>query len=146
MQKLTIFTAIISLVLALAACSPPNRAGAEGSAITLPGTAWAVKAIAGNSVQGNLTVTVNFGEDGRISGTSGCNRYFSDYKVDSNTLTIGLIAGTKMMCGPDAMKIEHNFLSLLHKAETFSVSNTGSLVITANNGDMIKAAKSETKH
>lgn len=148
MNRITTFTAAIVLLLSQSGCSPAEHNAAETHAadtpsVSLTGAQWLVTEIAGASIENSISVSLSFDEDGRVSGSSGCNRYFAGYKVDNNKMTFGPVAGTKMMCGPAAMNVEHSFLSLLHKAATFSASNTGGLVIAAKNGDAIKAVRSD---
>ncbi len=40
----------------------------------------------------------NFTEDGKLSGSAGCNNYNASYQVDGDSLTIGPVASTKMAC------------------------------------------------
>jgi heat shock protein HslJ len=44
--------------------------------------------------QPNLTL----GEDGKVSGTDGCNRLVSTWKQDGDTVTFSVVASTNMHC------------------------------------------------
>jgi heat shock protein HslJ len=58
---------------------------------------------------------------GRITGTSGCNRYSAAVTEGKSPgeLTVGLIAGTRMTCPGPQSEIESRFLELLAGARTF---------------------------
>jgi heat shock protein HslJ len=65
-------------------------------------------------------VTLAF-DAGRISGTSGCNRYttgVTDGKAPGE-LTVGLFAGTRMACPEPQSAVEARFLEQLSGARTF---------------------------
>lgn len=49
-------------------------------------------------------INLEFTEEGTLSGSDGCNRYMSGYRLEGDRLTIGPIATTRMACrGPDAV-------------------------------------------
>ena len=63
---------------------------------------------------------VAFGVDGKITGNSGCNRFFGSFEITgAGTLTIGPLATTKMLCPDQQMETEKRFLDLLGSAKTF---------------------------
>lgn len=55
-------------------------------------------------------------ENGRVSGSDGCNRYGAPYTAGENTLTISdKMMSTMMMCPPETMKNAQQFReALLH--------------------------------
>ena len=98
---------LATAVLALAACRPVTREGASaaGGAATgggaeapaagstasnpLAGTGWTLATLNGEASLADTEITVNFGEDGRLSGSDGCNRFSTSYTVDGDSITIG---------------------------------------------------------
>jgi heat shock protein HslJ len=67
-------------------------------------------------------VTAEFGPDGQMAGSAGCNRYFASYTVDGGNLTIGQAGSTMMACEPVAvMEQEAQFLAALGTAATWQV-------------------------
>ena len=46
--------------------------------------------------------TAKFGEDGTVTGSSGCNTYNTSYQVGGRNITIGPIAITQKMCSEPA--------------------------------------------
>lgn len=61
----------------------------------------------GSSVEafGDRPATFQF-QDGRLSGTTGCNRFFSAYTRDGETLTIETGGSTLMACFPEALAVQ----------------------------------------
>jgi heat shock protein HslJ len=66
-----------------------------------------------------------FGEDGSLSGSSGCNNYVTSYTAEGDQLTIGRVASTMMFCAePEGvMEQEAAYLAALETAATFTIVN-----------------------
>lgn len=98
----------------------------EPSALT--GTTWVVTGYNnGNeavvSVVIGTELTAIFGEDGSLSGSAGCNNMAGSYTTQDNTIQIGPIATTRMMCvEPEGvMEQEAQYTAALMSAATYSV-------------------------
>ena len=92
----------------------------------LVGTNWTLDSIyAGDSVSSVIPgtrLTAVFGEDGRVSGSAGCNSYFAQYTSTGTSLSISGIGSTKMYCtAPGVMRQESTYLSLLGQVTSFSI-------------------------
>ena len=94
----------------------------------LGGTSWTVinynngnEAVVG-MIAGS-EVTLNFGTDGTVSGSAGCNRYTGGYQAENQTLKVGQLATTMMMCAsPEGvMEQETKYLTALQNAATYSI-------------------------
>ncbi|MGL5882076.1 META domain-containing protein [Synechococcus elongatus] len=67
-------------------------------------------------------VTAQFAADSqRLSGFTGCNRYFATYKVQQQQLTVGAIGSTRMACGRDQATQEQAFLQLLAASHSYQL-------------------------
>ncbi len=97
----------------------------------LGGTSW--EAIGYNngkqavtSVLEGSTITADFGEDGTLSGNSGCNNYKGSYTVTGNQIKIGPLASTRMACSDPAgvMEQEAQYLAALETAATYQIEGT----------------------
>jgi len=93
----------------------------------LVGTNWTLESIhagdAVTSVIAGTTVTAVFGEDGKVTGSAGCNRYFASYNVSGMSLSIDQIGSTKMSCTtPDGiMNQEITYLNILGDVKSYAI-------------------------
>ena len=93
----------------------------------LVGTTWTLDSLytadAVSSVIAGTTITAVFGEDGRVSGSAGCNNYFGSYTVTGSSLSTSSIGSTKMNCpGTGIMQQENTYLASLGKTAGFTIS------------------------
>jgi heat shock protein HslJ len=110
----------------MAACT--NTAPQAGADTDLAGTSWEATGYtdgsqADTSVLAGTTLTANFGEDGTLTGNSGCNDYSGPYKVTGNQIGIGPLSSTKKACSDPAgvMDQESQYLAALENAQVFVV-------------------------
>ncbi len=113
---------------------------AAAPATTLVGPEWRVNTFNnGNQAAVGLLagteITMMFGEDGKVQGSAGCNRYFGGYTLNGDALTVGALATTRAFCPePEGiMEQETQFLMALQSAATFTIQN-GSLDIRTADG------------
>jgi len=80
-------------------------------------------------------VTLVF-EDGRISGSGGCNRYFTAVEAGETPgdLTLGPIGSTMMACPDEIMALERRYLKAVESTLKFSFL-AGKLALTFRDGD-----------
>jgi heat shock protein HslJ len=75
------------------------------------------------SVIAGSETNANFGADGKVAGSAGCNQYSAGYTTTtSNGITIGQPTTTLMACESNLMQQETRYLSLLQKATKFDIS------------------------
>jgi len=104
-------------------------AGCTGQAppdTRLNGSGWTLTGYVHNGTPAEAligtTVTLDFGDDGHITGSAGCNHYFASYEVKGTTITIGQAGSTEMYCGtPGVMDQESAYLILLGQAKTIAI-------------------------
>jgi putative lipoprotein len=119
-------TAIVILAVAaltLIGCSQPAASAAPSAAgppTELPGTSWVLVGISGAEL-GTGVPTINFGTDGTVSGSAGCNTYNGTYTVDGSSISFGPLATTKMACPVADSVVETAFLAGLAGAKTWSI-------------------------
>jgi len=94
----------------------------------LAGTSWQVigynngkEAVV--SIIAGTEMDIQFGDDGTVSGKSGCNTYSGSYTVNGNQIQIGPLASTMMACGDPAgiMEQEQQYLAALQTAATYQI-------------------------
>src|SRR5688572_18659922 len=119
-------TAIVILAVAaltIVGCSQPAASAAPSAAgppTELPGTSWVLKGISGTEL-GTGVPTIDFGTDGTVSGSAGCNTFNGTYTVDGSSISFGPLASTKMACPVADMAVETAFLAGLAGAKTWSI-------------------------
>ena len=104
----------------------------------LAGTNWRLVSLGPPSAETDIvagtTVTANFGEDGRIGGSTGCNSYGGTYEVRGDTITIGRLVSTRRAClDQNANEQERRFLAALEAANRFRLSSNR-LTVFADRG------------
>jgi heat shock protein HslJ len=123
--SLTGATALLLAVLAVVALLPGGQAAAKPLA-DLEGVQWSLVSYLdpiGNQarVLPNTRVTAEF-QEGRVSGSSGCNTYSAPYQAKDGKLTIGMAISTMMMCSPQAvMDQESAYLKALAAAAAYKI-------------------------
>jgi heat shock protein HslJ len=64
-------------------------------------------------------------ENGRVTGTSGCNSYGGSYVLDGTALAFGPMISTRKACPQDLMKQEGDYLRVLGAADTVALDANG---------------------
>ena len=96
--------------------------------ILLNGTSWTLTGYVLNGtpqeVINGTTVTMDFGDETRITGSAGCNRYFASYEIRGTAITFGQAGSTLMYCtGTGVMEQESTYLMLLSRAASLKAGN-----------------------
>lgn len=94
----------------------------------LTGTEWRLVSFGPAGAEASLvagtTVALKFGEDGRASGSTGCNAYSGTYQVRGDNISFGRLISTKRAClDQNANQQESRFLSALEAANRFRLSS-----------------------
>lgn len=119
-ERLTLMDGKGTAILTFARVVPPAPA-------PLAGTPWTLSSIhaadAVSSVIAGTSITALFGDDGQISGSGGCNRYFASYTLKGTAITVGPAGSTEMYCGAQGvMDQESMYLNHLGQAKTVSLT------------------------
>jgi heat shock protein HslJ len=93
--------------------------------LPLAGTTWTMTSY-NNGKQAVVTavagtdVTLLLTEDGKVSGSGGCNQYSGDYTTDGDSISFGPLASTQMACeDPDVNAQEAAYLAALGTVSSF---------------------------
>ncbi|HMQ34723.1 MAG TPA: META domain-containing protein [Chloroflexaceae bacterium] len=109
----------------------------EMSADTLAGTSWALSELGGAPpVAEGRPASLEFNAEGRVAGSTGCNRFMGGYSATAAELTFGPLATTMMACPGALQDQEQVFIEILTHAAAYSVAD-GTLTITADDGRTI---------
>jgi heat shock protein HslJ len=85
------------------------------------------------SVLPETKITAEFGDDGKLTGSSGCNTYSATYKTDGAKITISAAGGTEMACDAPkgVMEQEQAYLAALPLAASYRVEGSMLSLLTA---------------
>jgi heat shock protein HslJ len=125
--------AVLFAGMAMSACATYPHDGSSLSA-KLVGQEWLVEDIAARGVIDDARTTIVFGEDGRVSGDTACNRYFAEYQITGTDLRFGNAGVTKRACAPAVMDQEQRFLDLFNEVESYRIDATGALILSTPEG------------
>jgi putative lipoprotein len=85
----------------------------ENGAATLAGSRWVARTIEVRASADKVQSTLEFLADGRVAGSTGCNRYSGAVSIDGSAIRFGPLASTKMACPPPMMDQEQRFSQAL---------------------------------
>ncbi|WP_370180004.1 META domain-containing protein [Alteriqipengyuania sp.] len=122
--------------LSMTSPDDPGLAGIPG----LQDGAWRVTQIAGDVVPRDSAPTMTFATDGRLYGSTSCNRFNSSYSLDGTSLEVGTVAATKRACEAGLMQQERRFLDAISLIENASLEDGGFLVLSGK-GQRIVAVR-----
>jgi heat shock protein HslJ len=124
--------ALAFVAAALVGCTSTSSAA---DAPPLDRTAWVLEAIPGMAALPGPSITLRF-EDGRASGSDGCNRYGVGYTARGGAIEIpSTIASTRVACPPNLMRQADAYLAALTGARRYRV-DAGRLQLIAADGSV----------
>ena len=105
---------------------------------TLEETSW--DAIAYNNGKGGVVsviigieITADFGREGQLTGSAGCNNYIAEYTTEGDSITISsAVATTRMACEEAVMEQENAYLAALKTADTYRIDGANMEMRTAD--------------
>lgn len=130
-------TASTSSVAAIMPTEPTNTANSE-----LLNTYWKLMVINETEVtvaDDQREPHLVFSAENRVSGSDGCNRLMGSYQLESDKLTLGEIAGTKMACTEGAEQTQA-FNDALTKVAAYNL-HSDQLTLNDANGLVIARFK-----
>ena len=121
--------------------APMGRAGPPASP-TLEGTEWMLSDHLGPDgalvpVAEEVTATASFSE-GRVSGTTGCNRFSGTYRVDGSSVSIGWLATTRMACLPPRDAVERAMTAALETTAGYTVTGDALELTNADGATVLR--------
>jgi heat shock protein HslJ len=67
-------------------------------------------------------ISLQFTDDGKVSGNAGCNSYSGTYTVSGNSISMSGFATTLMYCGdPGVMDLESTYLAVLPTMKVYKI-------------------------
>ena len=130
---------VFRVTLSLLSFSMLSGCSSEGGVVDAPTTQqqmipdsaviWQVENIAERGVVDSSMTTVQFFDDGRIGGSTGCNKYFGQAAIDGRRITFDRIGSTRRACVPALNDQEQRFLAAMKKVVAFTISEDKGLVL-----------------
>lgn len=115
MNKAILF--LLFIMILVNSCSTSNLVS------HLVGTNWDVTSILGESLVSEDIAkglpSLSFSDNGKLFGSTGCNNFTGDFKLDGTKLSLNPGAITKMMCPG---KTEQNFLNAIKQVTNVKMS------------------------
>lgn len=105
-----------------------GETAAEAPAVdmaSLAETSWILTSLNGASPVVGTTISLEFVDETKAGGSSGCNSYSTTYAVDGIRISFGQTAGTLKACLPPVMDQEQSYLQALADAAFFEVTEQG---------------------
>lgn len=116
-------------LLALTGC----RADQTVSAQTVPSDVWRLVMMDGKGV--SAPITLEFPEEGRITGRAPCNRYFAQQTAPLPWFKVDAIGATRMAC--EQMDLESEYFDALSRA-TLAEIQGDTLLLGTENGTILR--------
>jgi putative lipoprotein len=125
------FACAVGLVLAVS--------GALAQPAGLVGREWTVTELPRIGAVADRPPTFRLDADRRVTGFSGCNRFFGTYAADATSVTFSGLGMTRMACLGAGAAVEAAFTGAFRDRLTVAITADGTLVFTAADGAAIKA-------
>jgi len=149
-REVTVNTRISCLalfaVLAVAGCNRAAESGQVGKAdaVELAGTSWHLASVGGEPVTAapsdRTPPTLRFGNEGKATGSGGCNQYGSSYSRDGSNLAFGPIGATKMAC-PAVMDLENAYFSALQSTQGYRLKDDSLILLDGEGRELARLTR-----
>jgi heat shock protein HslJ len=107
----------------------------------LRGGLWFVEQLRGGPIVEMSRMTMQFGANGRVSGTASCNTYSAGYVLSGEGVTMTMPIASMRTCEAPYMAQEAEFLELLRGVNRFELREDGQLVLHTADGGTIAARR-----
>ena len=112
--------------------------------VKLPGSAWQVTTLAGQTPLADHPITLEFDNEGNIAGDGSCNRFGGTCAIEGNTIKVGPLRSTRRACEPEIMQQEQKFLVLLGAVTAWESDADGTLVLRGEGGEIRAQKRTDT--
>lgn len=104
----------------------------------LQGISWQITHIGEQAMPHDATPHIRFLDGNKIAGSTGCNRFFGQYTLTGESLTLKDMGSTRMACPPEIMAQEQVLLKRLATVSRFSfeASDLQQLLLHADGVDI----------
>jgi heat shock protein HslJ len=110
---------IVLLISSIKEAGAAVPAPATTASFSLAGSEWLLEDLGGLEVTDTIQATLTFPEAGKVAGNGSCNRFFGPSEVSGDSIKLGPLASTRMMCPEPVMNQETKYINALQAAERF---------------------------
>ncbi len=121
-----------------------SSALADEPAAKAPVGAWTVVTIGDAGVLDQTEPSLVIQADGRVNGSSGCNRYSGTATLSDDAMGFGALASTRMACAAAVMEQEQAFLSALEGVAGWREASDGRLDLLDADGETLMVLRRGT--
>lgn len=82
-------------------------------------------------------------EDGQVSGSAGCNRYFGGYQVEGEKLTFDALGSTRMLCDDARNERETEFLTAMQSVEGYRLEGDRLILLDGEGNPLVEFSAME---
>jgi heat shock protein HslJ len=79
-------------------------------------------------------------EEGRVGGSTGCNRFTGSYTLDGDSLELGQLASTQMACIPPADAVERAYLAALGRVAGWRSEDEELVLVDSDETEVLRYA------
>jgi heat shock protein HslJ len=98
-----------------------SASGATEPAAGLSGVTWRFYDMGKDTLADPSKTELRIDPDGKVSGSTGCNRFSGTAAIVGTSLTFAPLATTRMACDPPLMKQESAILAALQSVRSFAL-------------------------
>lgn len=115
---------LTGVTLLLSACSLENNRMNNAKPDPLAGTHWQLDNIIGIETPFKRQPTLLF-DNNRVSGYTGCNRFFGNYRASRDgVLALGQLGMTKMACNGVNNELEQQYTQAIRKVRIYAINHS----------------------
>lgn len=103
---------------------------------------WVAERIQGHKLKGKVQSTLEIAQDGRISGTGGCNRYMGSMVIEGDKITVKPVGGTMMACPPPMMQQDDKFHKALNSVTSWKINKDRLVLIDSKKREVLRLKRS----
>ncbi|RHW77277.1 META domain-containing protein [Colwellia sp. RSH04] len=138
-QHLSLITIIVTSSLLVACVSNQHQSLPSVSNEQVLLGQWQVIQLNDIGVLAQHSASLIFTDKNKLTGTTGCNNFHTNYTTNKEALSFSMLATTRKMCHEKLMKQESLFLQNLGAVNSYQIkdqqllllNNTGSTIFTA---------------
>ncbi|MEM7277199.1 MAG: META domain-containing protein [Pseudomonadota bacterium] len=129
-----LFMGCLAFVMMMGKDLAKTKANPEGA---LSRVAWQLSAL-GTQVEFASDLSLEIGNDSKLSGHAGCNAFSSEYTLLDGGIQIGPVRATRKACPETIMKTEAEFLRRLEAARSFKVGRYGLVLANGQEQELLR--------